>query len=88
MKKTAVLQRLPLVYMSLEDTQEKDPWCKSVVEDLKNGGVNKHNFTVHNKLLCYYPKGAKARHYAVPELLRPMLIRYFHDSNFRPFGGI
>ena len=52
MKKTAVLQRLPLVYMSLEDTQEKDPWCKSVVEDLKKGGVNKHKFTVHNKLLC------------------------------------
>ena len=84
----AVLQGLPLVYTSLEDAQKKDSWCKSVVEDLKKVGVNKHKFTVHNKLLCYYPKGAKARRYAVPELFRPMLIKYFHDSNFRPFGGI
>jgi len=55
-----------------------------VVEDLKKGEVNKHKFTVHNKLLCYYPKGAKARRYAVPELLRHMLLKYFHDS---PISG-
>jgi hypothetical protein len=30
----AVLQGLPIVYTSLEDAQKKDPWCKSVVEDL------------------------------------------------------
>ena len=77
----AVLQGLPLVYTSLEEAQEKDTWCKSVVEDLKKGGVNKHKFTVNKKLLCYYPKGVKARRYAVPELLRPMLIKYFHDSH-------
>ena len=74
----AVLQGLPLVYTTLEEAQKKDTWCKSVVEDLEKGGVNKQKFTVHNKLLCYYPKGAKARRYAVPELLRPMLIKYFH----------
>ena len=55
-----------------------------MVEDLKKGEVNKHKFTVHNKLLCYYPKGAKARRYAVPELLRHMLLKYFHDS---PISG-
>jgi hypothetical protein len=76
----AVLQGLPLLYTLLEDAQKKDPWCKSVVENLKNGEVNKHKFTVNNKLLCYYPKGVKARRYAVPELLRPMLLKYFHDS--------
>jgi len=80
----AVLQGLPLVYTSLEEAQKKDPWCKSVVEELEKGQVSKHNFTVHNKLLCYYPKGAKARRYVVPEVLRPMLIKYFHDS---PISG-
>jgi len=38
----AVLQGLPLVYTSLEDAQKKDPWCNSVIEDLKKGRVNKH----------------------------------------------
>jgi len=33
----AALQVLPLVYTSLEEAQKKDPWCKSVVEDLKKG---------------------------------------------------
>jgi hypothetical protein len=72
------------VQYTTEDAQKKDPWCKSVVEELEKGEVNKHKFTMHNNLLCYYPKGAKARRYAVPELLRPMLIKYFHDS---PISG-
>ena len=84
----AVLQGLPLGYTSLEEAQKKDTWCKSVIKDLENGGVNKQKFTVHKKLLCYYPKGAKARRYVVRAVMRPMLIRYFHDSNFRPFWDI
>jgi hypothetical protein len=76
----AVLQVLPLVYTSLEEAQKKDPWCKSVVEDLKKGGLNKHKITVHNKLLCYYPKGDKVRRYTVPGLPRHMLIKYYHYS--------
>jgi hypothetical protein len=55
-----------------------------VVDDLKKGGLNKHNFTVQNKLLCYYPKGDKARRYTVPGLSRHMLIKYYHDS---PISG-
>ena len=34
----AVLQGLPLVYTSLEEAQQKDTWCKSVIEELKKGG--------------------------------------------------
>ena len=80
----AVLQGLPLVYTSLKDAQKTNPLCNSVIEDLKKGGVNKHKFTVHNKLLCYYPRGAKVWRYVLPVQLRPMLIKYFHDS---PMSG-
>jgi hypothetical protein len=76
----AVLQGLPLVYTSLEEAQHNDPWCISVKESLNAGGSTKLKFVEHS-LLCYYPKGAKARRYAVPVLLRPMLVKYFHDSH-------
>jgi hypothetical protein len=80
----AVLQGLPLVYNSLEEAQKEDPWCINVRESLNKGESTKLKFVEHNNLLCYYPKGAKARRYAVPVLLRAMLVKYFHDS---PISG-
>jgi len=80
----AVLQGLPLVYTSLEEGQKGDPWCSGLVEDLQKGGSAKQRFSLHNNLLCYYPKGARVRRYAVPVLLRQVLVKYFHDS---PISG-
>ena len=38
------------------------------------------NFHIHKDLVCFYPKKAKRRRWVVPAILRPMLLRYFHDS--------
>jgi putative transposase len=76
----AMVQGLPLVYASLEESQKGDSWCQGLVQGLKKGDPAMNKFKIHNRLLCYQPKGAKTKRYVVPELLRSMLMMYFHDS--------
>ena len=42
--------------------------------------VGVDNFQISRDLLCYYSKGARRRRWVVPVSLRPMLLKYFHDS--------
>jgi len=80
----AMVQGLPLVYTSLEEHQREDPLCKDLIEALKRGDPTVTTFRLHNSLLCYQPKGAKNRRYVALAILRPMLLKYFHDS---PMSG-
>lgn len=71
------------MYISLEE----DPLSKDLVEALKKGDPTATKFQLHNNLLCYQPKGTKRRRYITPLPLRPMLLKYFHDSPmFRHLG--
>jgi len=80
----AMIQGLPLVYTSLEEHQKEDPLCKDLLEALKRGDPTATKFRLYNDLLCYQPKGAKTRRYIAPAFLRPVLLKYFHDS---PMSG-
>jgi len=76
----AMIQGLPIVYTSLEEHQREDPLCKDLLEALKRGDLTVTKFRLQNNLLCYQLKGAKTRRYVAPALLRPMLLKHFHDS--------
>jgi hypothetical protein len=80
----SLLESLPLVYSSIESHQTDDPFCKDVRAKLVADPAEVDKFSIFKNLLCYYPKGAKRRRWVVPTLLRPMLIKYFHDS---PLAG-
>jgi len=78
----AVLESLPLVYSSLQEHQQNDPFCQDVKNKITSnlGGVE--NFRIYNNLLCFMPRGAKRRRWVVPPMLRSMLLKYFHDAAF------
>ena len=80
----SLLESLPLVYSSIESHKADDPFCKDVRAKLGADTATMDKFSVCKNLLCYYPKGAKRRRCIAPTLLRPMLIKYFHDS---PLAG-
>ena len=76
----ALLESLPLVYSSLEDHQKEDSFCKDLRDKIEAGQGGVENFQVQRDRLCYYPKGARRHWWIVPVSLRPMLLKYFHDS--------
>ena len=76
----ALLQSLPLVYSSFEDHQKEDSYCKDLRDKIQAGQGGVDNFQVQRDRLCYYPNGARRRWWIVPVSLRPMLLKYFHDS--------
>jgi hypothetical protein len=74
----AVIQSLPLVYLSLAKHQEKGAFCKDIRSQIQAGNVDGGNYELHKGLLCYRPKGARSRRWLVPESLRLMVLQYFH----------
>jgi len=75
-----ILESLPLVYSSLEEHQVTEPFCEDIKRKIITKSVGAENFQVRKNLLCFFPKGAKRCRWVVPLLLRPMLLKYFHDS--------
>ena len=76
----ALLESLPLVYSSLKEQQENDVFCMEVLKKIQDKQTGVENFQVHKGLLCYFLKRSKRRRYVVPPVLRPMLLKYFHDA--------
>ena len=77
---SALLESLPLVYSSLEEHQAQDEYCKRVQGEILEQRPGAENFHTHKGLLCYFPKRAKRRRWVVLAILRPMLLKYFHDA--------
>ena len=80
MKCATILESLPLVYSSLEEHQTSDPWCEDIKHKIVTNATGTENFRVCKNLLCFFPKGAKRCRWVVPSILKPMLLKYFHDS--------
>jgi len=77
---TTILESLPLVYSSLQEHQVTDSLCQDIRRKIDNRSMGVEKFHVRNNLLCFFPKGTKRCRWVVPLLLRPMLLKYFHDS--------
>jgi len=76
----AVLKSLPLVYSSMEEHQADDQFCKDLRQKITTDQAAVDNFQIHKGLVCFFLKRAKRCRWVVPTTLRPMLLKYFHDS--------
>ena len=76
----AMLQSLPLIYSSLEEHQAEDEFCKDIKQKITTNPAAVNNFQIHKQLVCFFPKRAKRHRWVIPAILRPMLMKYFHDS--------
>ena len=75
-----ILESLPLVYSSLEEHQTNGAWCKDMKQMVITGAPGAKNFQISKNLLCFRPKSTKRGRWVVPSILKPMLLKYFHDS--------
>jgi hypothetical protein len=71
---------LLLLYSSLEENQREDLWCKTVKEKVLAGLDEAAKFQLQGERLIYRLKRAKRRRWVFPASMRPMILKYFHDS--------
>jgi len=76
----AFLELLPLEYSSLDEHQTDDAFCQDIRKKIQDRQAGADNFQVHKGLLFYFPIQANRRRWAVPLLLRQMLLKYHHDA--------
>ena len=79
-----LMESLPLVYSSIEEHQADDPFCKDLRQKILTAQSTAEKFRIHQNLICFFPRGARRRRWVVPKILRPMLLKYLHDS---PLAG-
>jgi hypothetical protein len=80
----ATVQGLPLVYTSLESSQKEDDDCIRIRAGLARGDQAMQKFKIHNRLVCFHPRGIGRKRYVNPKQLQAMVMSYFHDS---PLSG-
>ena len=76
----ALLESLPLVYLSLEAHQREDPLCGDLEKEIQSSRGGTGKFQIYKGLLWYFPKKARRRRWVIPVSLRGMLCKYFHDA--------
>ena len=64
----------------MAEHQASYPFCVDLRHKLVSGQAGMDNFQIRKDLVCFHTKGAKRRRWVVPNILRPMLLKYFHYS--------
>jgi transposase InsO family protein len=82
-----VLGNLPEAFQSIADHQKKDPFCRTLYCQIAEADPAARNFKVLNGAIVYQPSRARTKRYFLPELLRPMILEYFHSSHLSAHLG-
>jgi hypothetical protein len=68
------------VLQSIREYQKEDSFCKDLYfKAVQYDPASKH-FKLVNGALVYHPSWTSAKHYVLPEALRPTVLEYFHGS--------
>jgi hypothetical protein len=82
-----VLQCLPEAFQSIREHQKKDPTCRDLYSKVVQGDAAGRHFKLLNGALVHHPSRTSAKRYVLPELLRPMILQYFHGSTLSAHLG-
>ena len=83
-----ILGQLPEAFKSIAEYQKKDPLCKDIYQKVIQQDPAARQVRLVNGTLLYQPSRARAKRYLLPELLRPMLYEYSHQSHLSAHLGV
>jgi transposase InsO family protein len=83
-----VLGQLPEAFHSIAEYQKKDPFCVNIYQKVLQQDPTVKQFKLLNGTLVYQPSGTRVKRYLLPEVLRPMIYEYFHQSLLSAHLGV
>lgn len=83
-----VLGHLPEAFQSIKEHQRKDPFCKTIYQKVIEEDHTVRYYKLFNGALFYHPSRAHVKRYLLLELLRPMVLEYFHSSTLSAHFGM
>lgn len=73
----------PLAFTSITEYQRQDPKLKTIIGELEKGNTSP-KYVMKKRVLCYKRKNRNDIRIIAPDVIKPMLIEYYHSS---PIGA-
>lgn len=82
-----ILQFYPECFQSIGKKQREDPNLSPIIQQLESG-AQVQNFSLRNNILKYRKNARCPPKIVVPQAMREMIIKYYHESVFSAHWGI
>ena len=80
-------QNFPLAFKDIAYHQQQDPKLCKIIEQIGKGNYS-DKYTLSKRVLCFRKANGKSLRIIAPEIIKPMLMEYYHSSTIGAHMGI
>ena len=74
-----LITNFPLAFKDIAYHQQQDPKLCKIIEQTEKGN-NSDKYTLSKRVLCFKKANGKLLRIIAPEIIKPMLMDYYHSS--------
>ena len=78
-----LITEFPLAFTDIAQYQQQDPYLNTIIEQLDKGN-NSEKYILSKRVLCYKIANGKSLRIIAPDIIKPMLMEYYHSSTNPP----
>ena len=82
-----LITEFPLAFTNIAQYQQQDPHLKTIIEQLDKGNKSE-KYILSKRVLCYRIANGKSLRIIAPDIIKPMLMEYYHSSTIGAHMGI
>ena len=82
-----LITEFPLAFTDIAQYQQQDPYLNKIIEQIDKGN-NSEKYILSKRVLCYKVANGKSLRIIAPDIIKPMLMEYYHSSTIGAHMGI
>ena len=82
-----LITNFPLAFKDIAYHQQQDPKLCKIIEQIEKGNYS-DKYTLSKRVLCFKKANGKLLRIIAPEIIKPMLMDYYHSSTIGAHMGI